>query len=723
MNNSASSPRAKLIIATQAKMRSAQYALTFANFSLRGSSFVDAGYADKVDIVDACFLKIARAKWLYWRSTGDSAEFAVHTQSDEDLHDATALFDEAISYCDKMREATGEEFDALAAWARAEKDLIHTKDSSVLYYHETPLVPSICPIVVLRGDSVSMGRQYVKQIADMFGVLAFDTMAKRVYSDAQLTVIGKWEEQLQRHAPEIIDMVEGMVEGAAAIGIPLTRHHAISMWSGDAPPVEKPLELCVPESEGSALTGYFGSVMEGAADGENLSLTNEMCSGFAAWGNATAIDGAVIGCTTDHDCTFQATIVAYPDTGRPFIYTPFSINASIPSIGRFCFAGHPGVNDAGVAYVHHGGPAGCVEPEESWGYGIKRGPSTFHALRFAGTQQEAKDYMLSLPIGDDGYPLGSPGGFYCDYDGGHIIESRTGTEKSDGPIVREWTYDQGGEGHDYLYANNNIVSPDCEGLYYPPEDGGYDFDLATGWRTLDTKKIFSGGGLGEINRHLLCASSEPRSRYFSRVLSERDGRMDDTFAEDVYRNGPNLDVNDWDGVEARLNAGEKLDGSTGTRTNAFVSVIKIERDEAPVYRACIGPLAHRSVSPHRATHGFYYYDETNALWEIALEPSAEEMLTRAVELASSLVKEAAGALGDVQIDPTGKQRLNDFLHDAQTSLAAAQGEVDGKAKGSDDDISADLSKRLTAATRAQVRAQQVLDGINPPVPDIPAASA
>lgn len=45
--------------------------------------------------------------------------------------------------------------------------------------------------------------------------------------------------------------------------------------------------------------------------------------------------------------------------------------------------GHPAMNDKGLAYVHHGGGPKFLEPEENWGYGIRRAASVMHILRFA----------------------------------------------------------------------------------------------------------------------------------------------------------------------------------------------------------------------------------------------------------------------------------------------------------------------------------------------------
>lgn len=461
-------------------------------------------------------------------------------------------------------------------------------------------------------------------------------------------------------------------------------------------------------AEVCGITGYFGG--GDSADGSQVKDAADLCSGFAAWGEATRAEQLIVGCATDHDCTFQATIVAFPTDGHAFIYTPFSVNGSIPGVGRFFMAGHPGVNAAGLAYVHHGGPCGCTEPTDQWGYGVRRGASTFHNMLRSDNLDDALGFELSLPVGDDGRLLGAPGGFYADMFGAAVIESRVGAEHSDGPIVRRDTTDTSGRARKFLYANNNVQSREAEGLFCPPE-GGYEFDPVVGWHTYDPARIYS-GGLADMTRHMWAASSEPRNRYLHRVLSEAVGEIDFALAESVYRRGPQLDTTDWPATEARLAAGEKLDGSVGTRFNAQVALIEIRPDAAPRYCLSIGPIAHRSVCPHRVGHGFYFFDETNTYWTIELRDDVEDMVRAAMGEADLLIAQVREALEtDIGRELAKIKRIERLVDLANACQAQAEREFRSAFDCAADLRQATFARSLRQATRAQIRARQVIEAV------------
>lgn len=115
--------------------------------------------------------------------------------------------------------------------------------------------------------------------------------------------------------------------------------------------------------------------------------------------------------------------------------------------------GHPEMNSKGLAYVEHGGELRMIEPKKYWGYGIHRGTSVFHILRFANSAREAYNMELSWPVGDIGWPMGSVGGFYADGTYGYVIESRKE------PIVIRKSGLLGETS--YIFANNSAMHPDA----------------------------------------------------------------------------------------------------------------------------------------------------------------------------------------------------------------------------------------------------------------------
>ena len=176
----------------------------------------------------------------------------------------------------------------------------------------------------------------------------------------------------------------------------------------------------------------------------------------AAWGSATRDGRLVCGGSGDHDLLKsyrpEYTIIHFPETGNNFICSP--------PTGGSC---HPGMNNRGVAYVHHGctGYLGLeLEPEErDWGYGVPKLLGYFHALRFANTAGEAREILLSIHSDD-----GRLGGTWADVNGTAFdIENR-----DDPRCIRE----PGDNGEvDFIYSTNNLFSKELSHAQRPPPEG------------------------------------------------------------------------------------------------------------------------------------------------------------------------------------------------------------------------------------------------------------
>src|SRR3989304_4806842 len=212
----------------------------------------------------------------------------------------------------------------------------------------------------------------------------------------------------------------------------------------------------------------------GVRPGKPRELLRPACSGVAAWGRATVDGKLVAGASGDHDCTYMVTIVAFPQTGNAFVYTPFSAIGDVPEVGQVFMMGHPGMNNKGLAYIEHGGEMRMIEPKEDWGYGIRKGASVFHVLRFANNTKEALEMELSFPVGDVGRAMGSAGGFYADSAHGYVLESR-----SNPTIIRE----AGVLGEtDFLYANNSAMHPEAgRAGWMQPDKENWGCDAHGGW--------------------------------------------------------------------------------------------------------------------------------------------------------------------------------------------------------------------------------------------------
>ncbi|WP_056685683.1 MULTISPECIES: hypothetical protein [unclassified Nocardioides] len=644
--------------------------------------------------------RLYEAKWNLGRVDGTYVDFAAPESSPDPielLRRFEAVTSGALDVADACRGGIVLPAPAPLSLQRRGSEVLHTESG-------VPLVPTVCPVVVLTGSNEDMGRQYAQQVVDIYGTWIFDRLAARVISDDTRLVLAEWESQLARHAPEVLDFARGWADGAASRGIALDHGHALAVWTGYNEPAHNHVMFGEELSGDSSLGVHAYSGAHFSPSGE----VTDMCSGFCAWSSAT-VDGGLVGAsTTDHDCTYQATIVAFPDRGNSFVHTPFSANGSIPGLGRFFMAGHPGFNDKGVAYVHHGGQgidgaSGGGGPREQWGYGLRRGASTFHALQFADTAQEARDMMLSFPVGDPGPILGTAGGLFADAHYGVAIEERAGSPEEPRPILREHTEDANGELVPVLYANNNPLSEE-PGSWAGPREGKYVYSSESGWY------IRRPDDAGTSDPALLAArlsskNSAARNRFFHRQMSQGFGSIDVDFVTSMYRTSGSMPDGDYPESVERWNAGEEWEASAAHRGNAFTAVIKPSSSDPGEYHACIGP-ADRHLQIREPSHGHYYFDETGEFWRLRLMESSELLLKDAEDEARRRVDAASARLAALPDDHPERGLAAGWLTEAIECLASLADPTEGGLPP--DERAAVIAKQVRAACRAQVRAAQVI---------------
>ncbi len=680
-----------LTLQTQSLMSRAHYAILQGSMSVKDLS--GDHYTAQLACLDRSILHLSRGKWLYGRATGELADFALRSFSVDDLTEACKSFTQAIRIIDEISESTLAEQPVPA-------DGI-TQKNELTWFQDTPIVPSICPLVILAGSSVDMGRQYASQCIEIFGPFIFEAFAEKCFSKAEKDHLNAWADKIRQFTPEVLDMATGIAEGASQCGIALSQDQALSLWIGTLQPATSPAPIGVLDAEGGGVMGaYFGNV-EGA-EPLHGDIGEGLCSGAAAWGSATKDGHLYFSSSTDHDCTFQVTIIAYPDEGYPFIYTPFSVNGSVPGVGRFGLAGHPGFNSAGLAYIHHGGGGACAENTKEWGYGIPKGASTFHVLRYAKSAGQAESMEGDFPIGNVGHVLGSPGGFYADDCGGFVYESRD----RDKPVIRYDTQDTAGIRHQFLYATNNIISKNISSPVFPGTVGE-TWHPVQGWICEQADKA---DDAGLLTRRLWSVSAASRNQYLYDALRAHEGALDLQKMVSLFQQGPDVGAVTWGEAEADMNAGGLLPRhSAAHRLNAFVAA------GAPAdrkYLAAIGPITHRSVSPNRPGHGYFIYDETNAYWEVTLADSIIDMLEIAKSVACELAAKAEKAMGQALRAKHANKKTADHFKEIQ-ALLATELPTFSDTNRTDKALSS-ASKCLRRYTRAQVRARQILQSLNPP---------
>jgi len=561
---------------------------------------------------------------------------------------------------------------------------------------EVPILPRSNPVVILQGTDFEMGYQYARQVIQIFGSWIFEHKTGRTFTEAEDEVHRDYEAQMHEHTPELIDFIHGWAEGATASGMVMKYEEVLDIWTGHSKP-----------------TSFY----QGKGDWDKaMDRMPILCSGMAAWGRATVDGKLVTGSSGDHDATFMVTIVAFPQTGNAFIYSPFSVYGDVPIVGNVGMMGHPGMNARGLAYVHHGGVPKMIEDRSEWGYGIRRGMSVFHVLRFANTAREALEMEMHFPVGDAGLdPANTAGGFYADDNYGYVAESRKN------PVaIRE----AGLLGEtDFLYANNSAAHPLAEQSgWMKPFRKRWMWDSHGGWRpiayqppSLVTLRKPSGPELVNAIQNLMYFNSCGRNNYAFRALNRCSGSIDFEYMKQVYRRSGILPEGSFDEIAKGYKSnGEWGEVTTGHAGNAIVVFMKPSEGR---YSAFVGPAA-RGLTAHAPyPHCGPVYDETNTGWEIRLGSTPLEVMQSAGDKAQDRLREAEELQGrcDFSEPSAWLERMQNLLTLARVEYLHGQ-QIQAEIA---DLTGEEAIYQISCATRrfnsSQVYASQVSQIVNPPV--------
>ena len=154
-----------------------------------------------------------------------------------------------------------------------------------------------------------MGYQYAQQLVEIYGPWILQRKAGKASQPKTWPACASGKNSCASMPRKSSKMCEGWATGAQALGIPMRYEDVVDIWTGHKPPAQTYL---------------------GLGDGEPF-MSPPYCSGAAAWGRAT-VDGKLVTVSTgDHDCHHMATIIAFPETGNPFMITPFGAPGMYPS--------------------------------------------------------------------------------------------------------------------------------------------------------------------------------------------------------------------------------------------------------------------------------------------------------------------------------------------------------------------------------------------------------
>jgi|GEM_PF-1269434 len=708
-----------------AMVTDAQYQVLFASRYLANDTFASPTFAQAREKLDIALLHLARAKWFIGSITTANNALPILVEKPE----AARIGIEAASFCSKIAKDVRQ---ALLLGTRLDTIKTHTPELSYegtecLRAGGVPIVPSICPTLIIGGSAYEMGYQYAQQVMQIYGDFVFRKFSEIGFTQERLDVMRRFEEHLETHTPDILQICKGWADGATESGLPMSYENVLHLWVGAEAPSRSRDAPVWPFIGSERLTSamYFGQKIFAEAQMESAKADHDIglplprseladrCSGFCAWGTATQDGGMVAGATTDHDCWMQASIIAYPDEGNPFIYTPFSVAGGwIPGMGLTRMGGHPGMNNKGLAYIHHGGEPHMMEPPETWGYGVPRGALTFHSLQHHNSTEDVLSLQFSIPIGDVGSVIGSGGGQWVDTQQGIIIESRHRSEEHPEGVIRKSTFDSEGHKHDILYAGNNSMAPDAPSCNHGFEEGALTYDVERGWYARDPVAMMHKNPMVSALRVTASQVNADRSKTFYAHSIPASGSINAEWVERMYSTPSDYsEPSDVSTDVLRMSAGEILyTSSPAHRGNACTAVIQPDNGDQGLYSLAIGPIRY-DLPPRGGTHGYFYHDETNEMWTIRLAATKEELVEDAADRAEAYLLEANQLLRKLEQKEDELEHLFRFKARAEQSLAK---HAELKPDATDPrKYNSDLARKLRHITRAQVRARQIVHALRP----------
>ena len=663
------------------KIEQARFTLLLANIELAKLSYGDPIHIRRLNEFNQAMVELVKGKWY--------AAQAMDTRSRTEWNNAFQSLRKAQTMGQELERLLREGDTTPIEFKKA---VLSSDGTEITCADGIPLVPEINPVVILQGSDFEMGYQYAQQVVQIFGPWLMRRKAGRVFTKDECSTIRHWEVQIRQFAPEILEMCRGWAAGATEAGVPMCYDDVLEIWTGHEPPAED----------------YMG-----VQPGKPRELPRPACSGVAAWGRATVDGKLVAGASGDHDCTYMVTIVAFPQTGNAFVYTPFSAIGDVPEVGQVFMMGHPGMNNRGLAYIEHGGEMRMIEPKEAWGYGIRKGSSIFHVLRFASSAKEALEMELSFPVGDVGRPMGSAGGFYADSTFGYVLESRANPT-----IVRE----AGVLGEtDFLFANNSAMHPQaCKAGWMQSDKENWGWDKHAGWFPSKFTAFSLTNALKmKPEERLLMAlrnmykNSCGRGRYVYGMLSQAIGSVDLDFMKRLYRQSGSFPPGTLKEIRERYNrTGEWGEYSTGHATNALVAVMKPDNGSEGSYALCVGTAA-RGLAPNSPTRATPIYGETNAFWEIRLADSPEGVATAACQRAQETIQQAGSQVSKLNTTDAAFAPLKELLDLAQSELIKGHTHKDAAKNATGNEGVYEWARATRSFSRSQVRALQVCQALVP----------
>lgn len=236
---------------------------------------------------------------------------------------------------------------------------------------EKPLPPITMPVYFLSGTDYEMGYQYGYQAAPyaaQFRDVQIGKFLSREYADTlkeRDVVLEGFQYYVEKYAPYLIELVEGIADGMTDAGYPTSYAEALMMqieWEGAIDPTDP-------------ATNYPSPVYE-----------LPECSGFCGWGATTTEGQLILGESADGGTLKpEGTIVVFPQAGNSYVG-----DVEIGNIGLNYF-----MNNKGLTI---GMTASRSKRDVDNQFGLTFPFSFTRVIRFTNNATEARDMLLDTPM-------------------------------------------------------------------------------------------------------------------------------------------------------------------------------------------------------------------------------------------------------------------------------------------------------------------------------------
>lgn len=284
---------------------------------------------------------------------------------------------------------------------------------------EEVLPPSILPVVILSGTDYEMGFQYGQQAAAYIEKTKEEKWASSLQQfsrDQVLKSLKANQFYINKYTPELIDMMRGMADGAAAAGYEVNYIDILL------------INCTLPKPETSTFP----------PEAEKDTLPPKKCSVCSAWGSSTK-DGRLIGVDTldSPEVPYAVVIVAFPEKGNNYI-----CGADAGEVGD-----HFLMNNKGLFLGNSGGGGSPRDIDNN--YGISWGCSLPYLVRFADDAETAKAMVLQ-------WQINIPENFhFVDVTGNAFVVEKTAAIQS---VRRPGDFGE----KDFLFSTNNYLNKEMK---------------------------------------------------------------------------------------------------------------------------------------------------------------------------------------------------------------------------------------------------------------------